>query len=86
LRPCGGHAIMFCQSVSGMISRSCGRERLQEVSVFPSRRILLVLVAALLFAGCAVTQRAEEPPRPEGPFDVAILAVSDTRGELEPCG
>jgi len=54
--------------------------------VFPSRRLLLILVVGLIVAGCAVTQRTEEPERPVGPFDVAILAVSDTRGELEPCG
>jgi len=56
------------------------------VSVFPSRRSLLILLVGLLIAGCTATQRVEEPARPVGPFDVAILAVSDTRGELEPCG
>ncbi|MFH1689296.1 MAG: hypothetical protein ABIE42_03560 [Candidatus Eisenbacteria bacterium] len=48
-----------------------------------SRRVFFILLAGLIMAGCAMVQRAE---RPEGPFEIAILAVSDTRGELEPCG
>jgi hypothetical protein len=55
----------------------------QEVDVFPYRRLFLVALAGFMIAGCAVVQRAE---RPDGPFEIAILAVSDTRGELEPCG
>ena len=58
-------------------------KRPQEVFVLRSRRFLFILLAGLIMAGCAVVQRAE---RPEGPFEIAILAVSDTRGELEPCG
>lgn len=49
---------------------------------FKSSLLPLFLALALL-AGCAGVQRAE---RPEGPFDIALLAVTDTRGELEPCG
>jgi len=37
----------------------------------------------MLAAGCALVQRVEEP---EGPYEIALLAVTDTRGELEPCG
>ena len=37
----------------------------------------------MLAAGCAVVQRAEQP---DGPYEIAVLAVTDTRGELEPCG
>jgi hypothetical protein len=48
-----------------------------------NRRLLLVVLVGLILAGCAGVQRVE---RPEGPFEIAILAVSDTRGELEPCG
>ena len=55
----------------------------QEVAVFPYRKLFLVALAGFMIAGCAVVQRAE---RPDGPFEIAILAVTDTRGELEPCG
>jgi hypothetical protein len=51
--------------------------------VFRDRRLLWVVLVGLLIAGCAAVQRVE---RPEGPFQIAILAVTDTRGELEPCG
>jgi hypothetical protein len=60
--------------------------RLQEAEVLLFRNLLLVAVLALLVAGCAVMQKAEEPKMPAGAFQIAILAVSDTRGELEPCG
>jgi len=53
------------------------------VFVFQNRRLLLILLAGLLVAGCAVVQKTEQP---EGPYEIAILAVTDTRGELEPCG
>ncbi|MCK4512159.1 hypothetical protein KAW64_10490 [bacterium] len=51
--------------------------------MFLTRNLLLVVIVVVLAAGCAVVQRAE---RPDGPFEIAILAVTDTRGELEPCG
>ncbi len=57
--------------------------RLQEAAVFLTRNLLLVVLLVMLAAGCAVVQRAE---RPDGPIEIAILAVTDTRGELEPCG
>ena len=57
--------------------------RLQEAAVFLNRYLLLVVLLVMLASGCAVVQRAE---RPDGPFEIAILAVTDTRGELEPCG
>jgi len=47
------------------------------------RRAVLVLLAALLVAGCAMVERVE---RPSGPFEIAVFATTDTRGELEPCG
>jgi len=59
------------------------QSRLQEAAVFLNRYLLLVVLLVMLAAGCAVVQRAE---RPDGPFEIAILAVTDTRGELEPCG
>ena len=59
------------------------QSRLQEAAVFLTRNLLLVVLLVMLAAGCAVVQRAE---RPDGPFEIAILAVTDTRGELEPCG
>ena len=46
-------------------------------------RLLFLLVAAVLVASCAGVQKVE---RPEGAFEIALLAVTDTRGELEPCG
>jgi uncharacterized protein YceK len=60
--------------------------RLQEAEVLLIRNLLLIVVVALLVGGCAIMRKAEEPKMPVGPFDIAILAVSDTRGELEPCG
>jgi hypothetical protein len=56
---------------------------LQEAAVFPTRNLLLVALVVMLAAGCAVVQKVEQP---EGPFEIALLAVTDTRGELEPCG
>ena len=47
------------------------------------RALLLILLATLIAAGCAGTREAE---RPAGPFEVVILATTDTQGELEPCG
>ncbi len=44
---------------------------------------LIVVLAALIAAGCASTEHVE---RPEGPFEIALLVTTDTRGELEPCG
>ena len=49
-----------------------------------SRKLFLVGLIALVAAGCATTMR--EAARPVGPFELAILATSDTRGEIEPCG
>jgi hypothetical protein len=60
-----------------------GRVCSQEVNVSLHRKFLLILLTGALVAGCAGIQRVE---RPEGPFEIAILAVADTRGELEPCG
>ena len=51
--------------------------------MFLTRNLVLVALVVMLAAGCAVVQKAEQP---DGPFEVAILAVTDTRGELEPCG
>jgi hypothetical protein len=42
-----------------------------------------VLLVGATIAGCAGMERAA---RPDEPFELAILATSDTRGELEPCG
>jgi hypothetical protein len=56
---------------------------IQEVHVLLKRTLVLAVLAGLLIAGCAGTERAE---RVEGPFQIAILATADTRGELEPCG
>jgi hypothetical protein len=56
---------------------------LQEVAVLLTRNLLLAALVVMLAAGCAMVQRAE---RPTGPYEIAILAVTDTRGELEPCG
>jgi nitrous oxide reductase accessory protein NosL len=53
------------------------------VRVFGNRKLLLVVLAGLLLAGCAAVQRVE---RPEQPFEIALLAVTNTMGELEPCG
>jgi len=47
------------------------------------RTIFLAALAAVIAAGCAGVQRVE---RIEGPFEIALLATTDTRGELEPCG
>jgi hypothetical protein len=59
------------------------RSQVQEVTVALIRNLLLIALVVILAAGCAMVQRAEQP---EGPFEIAILAVTDTRGELEPCG
>lgn len=48
------------------------------------RAIFAAILLALVTAGCAVKEHAAAPP--EGPFSIAILATTDTRGELEPCG
>jgi hypothetical protein len=55
----------------------------EEVPQVPTRRAVFVVLGALLVAGCATVEHAE---RPAGPFQVALLATADTRGELEPCG
>ncbi len=47
------------------------------------RAIFVAILLVLVTAGCAVKEHAAAP---EGPFSVAILATTDTRGELEPCG
>jgi hypothetical protein len=47
------------------------------------RGIPLIALLMILAAGCAVQER---PVAPAGPFEIAILATTDTRGELEPCG
>ena len=47
------------------------------------RGLLLVLLVALIAAGCAGTREAE---RPAGPFEIVIRATTDTQGELEPGG
>ena len=49
-----------------------------------NRRLLfLVLAGFIIVAGCAGVRREE---RPEGAFEIALLATTGTRGELEPCG
>ncbi len=48
-----------------------------------NRRLILTILLGMLIAGCAGVQRAE---RPEGPFEIALMATAETRGELEPCG
>jgi hypothetical protein len=48
------------------------------------RGLLLILLAVLIAAGCAGT--TGEVERPAGPFEIVILATTDTQGELEPCG
>ncbi|MBD3348670.1 MAG: hypothetical protein GF400_05695 [Candidatus Eisenbacteria bacterium] len=48
-----------------------------------NRRLIAGLLAGVVIAGCAGVEYAE---RPDGPFDIAILATTETRGELEPCG
>ncbi len=47
------------------------------------RAIFVAAVLAMLTGGCAIVEHGVAP---EGPFDIAILATTDTRGELEPCG
>jgi len=47
------------------------------------RKIFLATLAVVIAAGCAGVQRVEEVP---GPFEIALMATTDTRGELEPCG
>jgi len=51
--------------------------------VLTRRWLLWAVLAALIVAGCAGTRESE---RPVGPFEIAILATTDTQGELEPCG
>ncbi len=48
-----------------------------------NRRLLATLLLGIIIAGCAGVEYAR---RPEEPFELAILATSDTKGELEPCG
>ena len=48
-----------------------------------NRRLLFLALAGLTIAGCAGVKHAE---RPEGAFEIALLATTGTRGELEPCG
>ena len=59
------------------------RDSTEEVHVLFKRTLILAVLAGLFIAGCAGTERGE---RVEGPFQIAILATTDTRGELEPCG
>ena len=49
------------------------------------RRAIFVVagVLVILTGGCAVQ---EKPATPSGPFEIAILVTTDTRGEVEPCG
>ena len=54
--------------------------------MFHTRNLLLAALVVVIAAGCSVAPKVEQPEPPTGPFDVAILAVTDTRGELEPCG
>ena len=54
----------------------------EEEELF-KRSIPLFVLLMILAAGCAVQ---EKPVTPDGPFEIAILATTDTRGELEPCG
>jgi len=62
---------------------SAAHLRLQEVALSYNKKILLALLVGVAVAGCAGFQQVE---RPDGPFEIAVLAVTDTRGELEPCG
>ena len=55
----------------------------QEEETSMGRRLILSVLLGTLIAGCAGVQHAE---RPEGPFEMALLATAETRGELEPCG
>lgn len=48
------------------------------------RNITVLVLATAILAGCAGVQQQVE--QVEGPFEVALLATSDMRGELEPCG
>lgn len=47
------------------------------------RSIPLLVLLMVLAAGCAVQ---EKPVTHDGPFEIAVLATTDTRGEIEPCG
>ena len=49
------------------------------------RRMFVATLAVAIAAGCAGVQRAEVE-KVEGPFEIALMATTDTRGELEPCG
>ncbi|MBD3366735.1 MAG: hypothetical protein GF405_01010 [Candidatus Eisenbacteria bacterium] len=48
-----------------------------------NRRLIAAVFLGVLIAGCAGVDYVQ---RPDGPFELAILATSDTRGEIEPCG
>lgn len=48
-----------------------------------NRRLILSILLGIAIAGCAGVQHVE---RPEGPFEIALMATAETRGELEPCG
>ena len=48
-----------------------------------NRRLISALLLGVVIAGCAGVEYAD---RPEGPFEIALLATTETRGELEPCG
>jgi hypothetical protein len=47
------------------------------------RKVIVATLAVVIASGCAGVQRVEEV---EGPFEIALMATTDTRGELEPCG
>jgi hypothetical protein len=48
-----------------------------------NRRLIFSILLGMMIAGCAGVRHAE---RPEGAFEIALLATTGTRGELEPCG
>ena len=56
---------------------------LQEADVSMKRKLILSILLGLFIAGCAGVQHADVP---EGPFAIALLVTTETRGELEPCG
>jgi hypothetical protein len=49
-----------------------------------ARCITLLALTTAILAGCAWVQQPVE--QVEGPFEIALMATTDTRGELEPCG
>jgi hypothetical protein len=84
--------VLSCGKKTGFIGvagASCPRNISEQVVLlrrwllFRMRGLLLVVLVGLFIAGCAGMQRVQKP---EGPFQIAVLAVTDTRGELEPCG